>query len=98
MVLLHHSEGIVGNSSAAIRECSFLGVQSINVGSRQRGRERADNVLDVGYDRDAIYKAATKQGGKKYRSSTIYGDGKAGKRIADTIASTELTFSKTFRL
>ncbi len=38
--LLVHSTAIVGNSSVAIRECSFLGVPAVNVGTRQQGRER----------------------------------------------------------
>ena len=39
--LLVHSTAIVGNSSVAIRECSFLGVPAVNIGTRQQGRERA---------------------------------------------------------
>ena len=52
--LLLHSTAIVGNSSVAIRECSFLGVPAVNVGSRQQGRERGANVIDVDHDRAAI--------------------------------------------
>ena len=52
--LLVHSRAIVGNSSVAIRECSFLGVPAVNIGSRQVGRERGRNVIDVDHDREAI--------------------------------------------
>ena len=52
--LLVHSTAIVGNSSVAIRECSFLGVPAVNVGTRQQGRERGANVIDVEHDRTAI--------------------------------------------
>ena len=52
--LLCGSTAIVGNSSVAIRECSFLGVPAVNIGSRQTGRERGRNVIDVDHDRGAI--------------------------------------------
>jgi hypothetical protein len=45
--LLYNSKCIVGNSSVGIRECSFLGVPAVNIGSRQAGRDRGSNVIDV---------------------------------------------------
>ena len=45
--LLVHATAIVGNSSVAIRECSYLGVPAVNVGSRQQGRERGANVVAI---------------------------------------------------
>ena len=45
--LVYNSQCLIGNSSMGIRECSFLGVPVINVGSRQSGRERGCNVIDV---------------------------------------------------
>ena len=55
--LVYNSDGIVGNSSCAIRECSFLGVPAVNIGTRQSNRERGPNVVDVDYDRMSINKA-----------------------------------------
>src|SRR4029450_3314890 len=52
--LLVHSTAIVGNSSVAIRECSFLGVPAVNIVSRQQGRARGAKVSAVGRDRAAI--------------------------------------------
>lgn len=93
--LLQHCECIVGNSSVAIRECSFLGVPAVNVGSRQLGRERGRNVLDVGYDADEIFAALTKQISSGQRSSDhIYGDGEAGTRIAEILSQAELHADK----
>jgi UDP-hydrolysing UDP-N-acetyl-D-glucosamine 2-epimerase len=93
--LLCGSTAIVGNSSVAIRECSYLGVPAVNVGSRQLGRERGRNVIDVGHDRkdigDAI--AAHIKNGKPKRD-LLYGDGKAGARIADCLAAAELKIEK----
>jgi len=93
--LLACSNAIVGNSSVAIREGSFLGVPAVNVGSRQRNRERAENVIDVDYDAAAIADAIRGQlDHGHYTTSTLYGDGKACVRIADHLASAALTFDK----
>jgi UDP-hydrolysing UDP-N-acetyl-D-glucosamine 2-epimerase len=93
--LLYNSKCLVGNSSVGIRECSFLGVPVINIGSRQSGRDRGENVIDVGYDRKAIAAALLKQvGNGRYRHDTLYGDGKAGNRIAQHLFETPLHIEK----
>lgn len=90
--LLVDAAAIVGNSSAAIRECAYLGTPAINIGSRQSGRERGPNVIDVEYDRAAIGEALRAQFAHgRYPSSTIYGDGAAGPRIARELATRPLT-------
>ena len=55
--VLHRSRCIVGNSSVGIRECSYLGLPTVNVGGRQEGRDRGRNVIDVPYDRKEIRSA-----------------------------------------
>jgi UDP-N-acetylglucosamine 2-epimerase len=83
LTLLYCSGCILGNSSAAIREASYLGVPAVNIGSRQAGRERGPNVIDVGHDRDEILAAVHRQlQHGPYRSESLYGDGHAGSRIA----------------
>jgi UDP-N-acetylglucosamine 2-epimerase len=93
--LLCNSTAIVGNSSVAIRECSYLGVPAVNIGTRQLGRERGRNVIDVRHDRreiaDAI--AAHVKRGRLSRD-LLYGDGTAGERIADCLSQAELTIEK----
>jgi UDP-hydrolysing UDP-N-acetyl-D-glucosamine 2-epimerase len=93
--LLHGATAIVGNSSVAIRECSFLGVPAVNVGSRQRGRERGRNVIDVDHDRAAIG-VAIREHARRGRPAPdhLYGDGRAGERIADAIANADLRVDK----
>ena len=49
--LMRSAACLVGNSSASIREGAFIGTPAVNIGSRQDGRERGPNVVDVGYDR-----------------------------------------------
>ena len=93
--LLVHATAIVGNSSVAIRECSFLGVPAVNIGSRQQGRERGANVVDVGHDRREIADAirAHMRNGRP-APDHLYGDGRAGERIADCVARAPLTVEK----
>ena len=86
--LLKRSRCIIGNSSVGIRECSFMGVPTVNIGSRQKRRERAENVLDVEYDEKAIIGAIEKHlSNGAFSSSKLYGDGGAGKRIVDILAT-----------
>lgn len=95
LALLRKAACIVGNSSAGIRESSFYGTPSVTIGTRQKNRDRAENVIQVGYDRVAIKKAVRKQlihG--NYKESTLYGEGKAGKRIAEILATCELNIVK----
>ena len=93
--LLCASTAIVGNSSVAIRECSYLGVPAVNIGTRQMGRERGHNVIDVGHNRKEIADAvATHITRGKPKRDLLYGDGKAGVRIADCLAQAELTIEK----
>lgn len=93
--LLVNSTAIVGNSSVAIRECSFLGVPAVNIGSRQQGRERGGNVIDVPHDRQAIAAAIREHITRgKPKADYLYGDGRAGERIADCLATAPLTVEK----
>lgn len=93
--ILIGSRGIVGNSSVAIRECSFLGVPAINIGTRQSGRDRGRNVTDVGYDTMAIGAAIEAMwNGKERPRDMIYGDGNAGERIADVLAKVKPSIEK----
>jgi UDP-hydrolysing UDP-N-acetyl-D-glucosamine 2-epimerase len=93
--LVVQATAIVGNSSVAVRECSYLGVPAVNIGSRQHGRERGANVIDVDHDRAAIAAAIRQHIGRgRPASDHLYGDGKAGARIADCVASAELSIEK----
>jgi UDP-hydrolysing UDP-N-acetyl-D-glucosamine 2-epimerase len=95
LVLLKNSHGIIGNSSVGIRECSFLGVPTVNIGSRQGGRERGPNVIDVDYNHKEIEVAIQKQiKHGAYQKSTLYGEGDAGQKIANVIAKAVLTTTK----
>jgi UDP-hydrolysing UDP-N-acetyl-D-glucosamine 2-epimerase len=94
--LLVNSKCLIGNSSVGIRECSYLGVPVVNVGTRQNRRRRGNNVLDVDYDKEAIKKGILDQiENNKISSSPIYGNGKSGLKIAEILAKIPLKFHKT---
>jgi UDP-hydrolysing UDP-N-acetyl-D-glucosamine 2-epimerase len=93
--LLYNSSCLVGNSSVGVRECSFLGVPVVNIGTRQQGRDRGVNVLDVDYDRRLILRAIERHlNNGRYPQDTLYGDGRAGERIAGLLSSVPLSISK----
>lgn len=92
--LLYNSHGIVGNSSVAIRESSYLGVPAVNIGSRQSDRERANNVIDTSYNKTEIYNAISSHLNGRIEQSFIYGTGDAGKKIAEILSTVNLTYTK----
>ncbi|GIK79328.1 MAG: UDP-N-acetylglucosamine 2-epimerase (hydrolyzing) [Pseudorhodoplanes sp.] len=93
--LIKNAACLIGNSSSALREGAFLGVPAVNIGTRQNGRECHENVTHAGYSRNEILAAAKKQiAHGPYRSSNMFGDGQAGRRIAETLAVAPLTVQK----
>ena len=96
--LLSFSKGLIGNSSVGIRECSFLGIPVINIGSRQNKRDRSQNVIDVDHDEtEIINKVNNILSGLEIKSSNLYGKGYSGDIIADLLYRVKLNFSKTIK-
>jgi bifunctional UDP-N-acetylglucosamine 2-epimerase / N-acetylmannosamine kinase len=94
--LIKNSKCLIGNSSVGIRESAFLGIPVVNIGTRQHGRQRAKSVIDCNYDKDKIkssVNAQLKHG--HYEPEFIYGNGFAGQKIADILATIDLTYHKT---
>ena len=95
--LLKKTACLVGNSSSGIKECSYLGVPAVNIGTRQNGRMRAENIVDVSYNKAEIKKAIKKQiAGGRYKASHIYSKDGTSKEIANTLASIEPYVQKHF--
>jgi len=93
--LIDNCACVVGNSSSALREGAFLGVPAVNVGTRQAGRERGPNAVDAPHDADAIHDAIRAQVAHgRYPRSALFGDGDAGRRIADALASCDPPLQK----
>jgi UDP-N-acetylglucosamine 2-epimerase len=94
--LIYNSRCLIGNSSVGIRESSFLGVPAVNIGDRQAGRERGANTIDAGHQRQEIADAIRHHlGNGKLQRDTVYGDGRAGTRIADLLSRVELRVEKS---
>jgi UDP-hydrolysing UDP-N-acetyl-D-glucosamine 2-epimerase len=93
--LMAQTACLVGNSSSGIREGAFIGTPVVNIGSRQHNRERAANVVDAGHDRKEIADAIRRQVKHgRYPSAPIYGDGKAGQRIAEILSTCQVKIQK----
>jgi GDP/UDP-N,N'-diacetylbacillosamine 2-epimerase (hydrolysing) len=94
--LMRISSAIIGNSSSGIIEAPSFALPAINIGSRQMGRERADNIIDVDYNRGEIKSAILKAlcdevfRLKLKASRNPYGDGNAGRRIAEILSKIEI--------
>ena len=94
--LLKNAGCLIGNSSSGIRESAFLGTPSVNIGTRQHGRERGPNVIDVDYNTVSIVKSVLSQlSHGRYQQSMIYGDGLASKRIVDVLTDSDICLQKT---
>lgn len=93
--LLKQARLLVGNSSSGIMETPSLALPCVNVGIRQRGRERAANIVDAAAEPDAILEALKRADSESFRRSldgmsNPYGDGHAAKLIARVLRETPL--------
>jgi len=94
--LLNIADTLVGNSSSGIIEATSFHLPVVNIGIRQEGRLRADNVIDVDSDKEKIIEAINTalhdETFKQMVNECVspYGDGKAGLRIAEVLAGIEI--------
>jgi UDP-hydrolysing UDP-N-acetyl-D-glucosamine 2-epimerase len=97
IALLKRTACVVGNSSAGIKECSFLGTPVVDIGGRQQGRLSAANVVRTGYDVDDVRAAVTQQlAHGRYSPSHIYFKPNASQAMVDVLTSVELYTQKRF--
>jgi UDP-hydrolysing UDP-N-acetyl-D-glucosamine 2-epimerase len=90
-----HKVVCVGNSSSGIKETPAFGCPTVNIGTRQEGRLRGENIIDTDYNKDNIYKAIYKcLFDKAFREicgkcKNPYGMGGAGEKIIKLLLSIE---------
>lgn len=88
--LLRDAAVLVGNSSSGIIEAASFGTPVVDVGPRQKGRERSGNVVNVPYDAAALCTAVRRiwRNGhpRRWRGRNVYGGARTGARIADALA------------
>lgn len=97
VALLRRTACLVGNSSAGIKECSFLGTPVVNIGGRQQGRLTSSHVVHVGYGEDEIRQAIRRQAAAgPFPSSDLYHRPDTSQQIVDVLAGAELYTQKRF--
>lgn len=96
--LMRRTACLVGNSSSGIREGAFIGTPVVNIGTRQQGRERGPNVIDVDHVQEEISDAINRQiKHGPYGMLPIYGDGSAGRQIAEILVRADVPLQKRIR-
>lgn len=87
---LRHVDVMVGNSSSGIIESTYFHLPVVNIGRRQKGREKSTNIISVGYDADEIIKAIRTATSTKFREQSrnarqLYGDGSSAVKIVSLL-------------
>ncbi|MDP3245024.1 MAG: UDP-N-acetylglucosamine 2-epimerase [bacterium] len=95
--MMKYVAAMVGNSSSGIIEAASFKLPVVNIGTRQEGRVRSKNVIDVGYNAVDISEGIKKAISEDFRlllegMVNSYGDGKASERIVNILA--EIDFQK----
>ena len=88
--LIKHVDVMVGNSSSGIIEAASFGTAVVNIGTRQEGRERNKNIIEVSYEKEKIKNAILDSLKKEYPCKNIYGDGETSDKVIKIINKTEL--------
>jgi UDP-hydrolysing UDP-N-acetyl-D-glucosamine 2-epimerase len=94
--IMRMASAMIGNSSSGIVEAPSFHLPVVNIGTRQEGREKAGNTIDVGYDRKEILAALKKAlEDEEFRKNvrmckSPYGDGRAGERIASILSKLKI--------
>jgi UDP-hydrolysing UDP-N-acetyl-D-glucosamine 2-epimerase len=89
--LLRHAVAMVGNSSSAIMEAPSFNLPAVNIGTRQEGRLRASNVVDVGYSTEEILAGIERALALPLKGIiNPYGDGHAAPRIVQALKNAPL--------
>jgi UDP-N-acetylglucosamine 2-epimerase len=88
--LMAVADVLIGNSSAGLVETPLFNLPTINIGTRQQGRERGTNVIDVGYDTNKIYTVAKKiishkKHNKSRKTKTPYKNRNTAKKVVDIL-------------
>ena len=78
---LKYSEFALGNSSSGIIEAPALGIPTVNIGERQRGRLMADTIVQCEPEKEQILEAMDEAAVMPHKVSTLYGDGETSSKI-----------------
>ena len=86
--LMRHAAVMVGNSSAGVREAPFLGIPSLDIGTRQTNRAMAPSLFGaVASDGAAIAQFLEREWARRYPRHTDFGEGRAADRFVAVLQS-----------
>jgi UDP-N-acetylglucosamine 2-epimerase (hydrolysing) len=86
--LLRSASIMIGNSSAGVRECPFLGIQSIDIGTRQHNRALARSVRSCSaFDKTEVLEVLRERWGTRYGSDGQFGNGKSAEAFTRALQS-----------
>ncbi len=95
--LMKNAAVMIGNSSAGVREAPFLGVPSLDIGTRQSNRASSASVFNVSAtNTDAILQFIISCWGKRYEKSHDFGEGFAQTKFVSVLKSSDF-WSKTLQ-
>jgi UDP-N-acetylglucosamine 2-epimerase (hydrolysing) len=84
--LMRHAQAIIGNSSAGVREAPFLGIPSLDIGSRQNNRSNAPSLVNCSaLDTETIQHFFKQFWGKRFEQHTGFGAGNAAQLFVDIL-------------
>ncbi|MZH03477.1 MAG: UDP-N-acetylglucosamine 2-epimerase (hydrolyzing) [Nitrospinae bacterium] len=92
---LKYVDGVLGNSSSGLLEVPSFSKGTINIGDRQRGRLKAESVIDCDPDRKSIFAALQRLYSKEFQLTlksvqNPYGDGGASNRVIESLKEISL--------
>jgi UDP-N-acetylglucosamine 2-epimerase (hydrolysing) len=91
LTLLRHSQFIIGNSSAGIREAPYYGIPIINIGTRQQNRAVQADIMNVDYDTKSIGIALKKIDSHQVKASKAdFGQGNSAQLFLETIKNEDI--------
>ena len=85
LTLMNYSQFMIGNSSAGVRETTHYGVPSVNIGSRQRNRNKSSLIIDVNAAEVEILDAISKTKEIVRDPQQAFGDGKSDQLFKDIL-------------
>jgi GDP/UDP-N,N'-diacetylbacillosamine 2-epimerase (hydrolysing) len=86
---------VIGNSSSALVEAPFMKKPVVNIGNRQKGRLKADNIIDTSYEQEDIFNGINFALSREYKqkvldTQSLYGDGNTSEDIVEVLKEIEL--------
>jgi len=85
LTLLKNSKLIIGNSSSGIMEAPYYGLQTINLGDRQKNRLIAPSILNIDFNQNIILKSILNNYGRKFPKKKYFGHGNSNKKVSKII-------------